>query len=349
MSTDQNKKFLAEVMGTMNQAWRTFLMSFSDVRKAWLDALNEVGKIHPSMYTPATCDIMRAFHYSSPDKVRVVLVGQDPYPGSEAGVGEHAEWGTTILHADGLCFSSRAKKTPESLKNVFACLVKAGFLKDAQSAPTSNVLEHWAEQDVLMLNTLLTTRRGASNTHKFWLPFTSSVIKHLAESRMQDPLTFMLWGNDAQMLVQGLTGKPHILLKWCHPSPRGQNNLPLAKKFINCDHFKRVNDRLVQNGGVPIVWSPLTFVTAFVSTRGTMEKALAAPAATFTLSIPSLSYKYSDKLEDLQTVLLQLVTRAPAFLNIYTCADIGAIKVPNVAVFKLDQPTREMEAASVKE
>ena len=177
---------------------------------------------------PDKKDMMRIFKEETCpySKVKVVIVGQDPYYNGTA---------------DGLAFSSRSTTTPDSLRNVFKEL--KGNLYSYMSEPTwkdfmpSNTLDNWAKQGILLMNTVMTVEKDKPNSHqgKGWEELTSMVIERLgAEER---PLAFVLWGSNARKLKPLIKGKHHLILESVHPSP-----LSAEKGFFGCKHFSQVHE-----------------------------------------------------------------------------------------------------------
>ena len=171
------------------------------------------------------------------DKVRVVILGQDPYHGEG--------------QAHGLCFSVRpGVRPPPSLVNIYKELASDLGLK----APRHGFLEHWAKQGVLLLNAVLTVEMGRAAAHqgRGWERFTDAVIRLVAAR--PDPVVFMLWGSYAQKKAAFVTsveqGGHHLVLKAPHPSPLSAHN-----GFFGCQHFSKANDFLVARGLPPINWA----------------------------------------------------------------------------------------------
>ena len=182
---------------------------------------------------PAGNNIFSAFNLCPFDSVKVIIIGQDPYHGPK--------------QADGLCFSvSDGVKLPPSLQNIFK------ELKDDLDIeiPSSGNLEHWAEQGVLMLNTILTVRVGQAGSHqkKGWEEFTDNVIRTLSEEK-QD-LIFLLWGRFAQNKVQIIDINKHYILTAAHPSPFSAHS-----GFFGCKHFSKTNEILKKANQKPIKWN----------------------------------------------------------------------------------------------
>lgn len=184
--------------------------------------------IYPSMY-----DIFNAFKFTPYSNVKAVILGQDPYhkPGQ----------------AHGLCFSVQdGVKLPPSLVNIYK-EIKSDL---GITEPDNGNLTKWAKQGVLLLNTSLTVRRGAANSHKDcgWTQFTDEVIKKLAAR--EKPMVFILWGANARSKKAFIDGKRHLILESAHPSP-----LSCYNGFFGSRPFSKTNDFLVANGETPIDWN----------------------------------------------------------------------------------------------
>ncbi|MBP7140717.1 MAG: uracil-DNA glycosylase [Opitutaceae bacterium] len=180
---------------------------------------------------PPREQIFAAFEFCAPEAVRVVLLGQDPYP--------------TPGDAHGLCFSvQKGRPMPRSLRNVWKELKEDLGL----DMPAHGNLEHWARQGILLLNTVLTVRAGEANSHRGrgWEGFTDSVITHL--SGRERPIVFLLWGNAAQTKRDLINQARHPVVACAHPSPLS------ARKFFGSRCFSRVNHHLVALGGTAINW-----------------------------------------------------------------------------------------------
>lgn len=201
-----------------------------EMQKPYMRALKEfLSKEEREVY-PLEEEIFQAFQLTPFEKVKVVILGQDPYHGP----GE----------AHGLCFSvKRGIKLPPSLKNIFKELKG-----DLGIEPASHgCLEDWAKRGVLLLNTTLTVRKGEPLSHygRGWEQFTDVVIEKLAQKK--DPIVFMLWGRLAVEKGHNIH-KPHLVLKASHPSPFS------VKNFLGCKHFSKANDFLKSVGKEPIDW-----------------------------------------------------------------------------------------------
>ena len=184
-------------------------------------------RIYPNMN-----DIFNALRASSFKDTKVVIIGQDPYHGEG--------------QAHGLCFSvKRPVEPPPSLKNMYKELESdIGF-----KIPDHGELTKWAEQGVLMLNTVLTVREGAANSHKGmgWEQFTDRVISEL--NRKETPVVFLLWGANARKKAEVITNPIHKKLITVHPSPLSAYN-----GFFGCKHFSKCNEILISSGQEPIDW-----------------------------------------------------------------------------------------------
>ncbi len=181
---------------------------------------------------PPSEELFQAFHLTPLKNVKVVILGQDPY---------HNEG-----QAHGLCFSVQpGTQIPPSLVNIYKELnTDLGCY-----IPDNGFLEKWAEQGVLLLNTVLTVRAHQANSHqgKGWEQFTDAVIR--AVNAKEEPVVFLLWGRPAQMKKSMLTNPNHLILEAPHPSP-----LSAYRGFFGCRHFSRANEFLVQHGEKPIDW-----------------------------------------------------------------------------------------------
>ena len=181
---------------------------------------------------PRGGNIFRAFDKCPFDKLKVVIIGQDPYHGEG--------------QANGLCFSvNDGVQFPPSLRNIFQEVES----DTGAPVPTSGNLDRWAEQGVLLLNSVLTVRahEAASHAGRGWEQFTDAVVREIAARR--EGVVYMLWGSYAQR--KGAIADParNCILKAVHPSP-----LSAYRGFFGCRHFSRANDYLVAHGKEPIVW-----------------------------------------------------------------------------------------------
>ncbi len=187
---------------------------------------------HEQVIYPPSEYIFNALHYTPLSKVKVVILGQDPYhePGQ----------------AHGLSFSVLpGQDAPPSLVNIY------NELKDDLGCyiPNNGYLKKWADQGVLLLNTVLTVRAHNANSHKGrgWEQFTDAAIR--AVNKQDRPIVYLLWGRPAQMKADMIDNPKHLVLKAPHPSP-----LSAYRGFFGCKHFSMCNDFLIKNGEEPIDW-----------------------------------------------------------------------------------------------
>ena len=183
-----------------------------------------------TIYPPGT-KIFSAFDYTPFEKVKVVLIGQDPYHGTG--------------QAHGLCFSvPDGVPPPPSLVNVFKELNSDLGIP----IPQKGNLEKWAKQGVLLLNATLTVQANTAGSHqgKGWENFTDAVIRTLSEKK--NGLVFLLWGKYAQSKEKLIDASKHFILKAAHPSPLA------GGAFFGCRHFSKTNELLRQQGLEPIDW-----------------------------------------------------------------------------------------------
>ena len=181
---------------------------------------------------PRGSNIFRAFDKCPFDKLKVVVIGQDPYHGPG--------------QANGLCFSvGDGVPFPPSLQNIF----KEVADDTGTPVPSSGNLDRWAEQGVLLLNSVLTVRahQAASHAGRGWEQFTDAVVRIIAERKQE--LVYMLWGSYAQRKGQMADPSRNLILKSVHPSP-----LSVYRGFFGCRHFSQANAYLESVGKTPIVW-----------------------------------------------------------------------------------------------
>lgn len=185
-----------------------------------------------TVYPPAD-DIFNAFHFTPLSQVKVLILGQDPYH--------------NVHQAHGLSFSvpSDQPDIPPSLKNIYK------ELQDDLGCriPNNGYLKKWADQGVLLLNTVLTVQAHQANSHqgRGWEKFTDAVIQ--AVNAQERPIVYLLWGKPAQSKIPMLTNPKHLILKAPHPSP-----LSAHRGFFGCRHFSQANEFLQKNGVEPIDW-----------------------------------------------------------------------------------------------
>ena len=181
---------------------------------------------------PPGSEIFNAFNLCAFDRVKVVIIGQDPYHGEG--------------QAEGLCFSVKdGVRLPPSLVNIYREVEQ----DTGRTQPSSGSLRRWAEQGVLLLNATLTVRAHAAASHQGqgWEQFTDAVIARLNERR--DHLVFILWGAYAQRKGSIIDRSRHLVLCSAHPSP-----LSAYHGFFGNHHFSRCNTYLMEHGLTPISW-----------------------------------------------------------------------------------------------
>jgi uracil-DNA glycosylase len=218
----------------LHDSWKTPLRAefdgpYMQDLKAFLLAEKERSK----RIFPKGAEYFRALDLTPLDRVRVVILGQDPYHGEG--------------QAHGLCFSVRpGVRIPPSLVNIYKELKTDLGL----APPAHGFLEHWARQGVLLLNSVLTVEmaRAASHQGKGWERFTDAVIRTVNER--PDPVVFLLWGSYAQKKAAFVDTSRHLVLKAAHPSPLSAHN-----GFFGCRHFSKANAFLEAKGMKPIDWA----------------------------------------------------------------------------------------------
>lgn len=182
---------------------------------------------------PESDSIFEAFNRATFDRVKVIILGQDPYHGPE--------------QAHGLCFSVfEHAKIPPSLKNIFK-EIEADLGKPI---PDNGNLERWADQGVLMLNAVLSVSSGKAGSHsrKGWEKFTDQVIRILSEKK--EHLVFLLWGGPARKKGSMIDESKHLILEWGHPSPLSA----IRGHWFGNRHFSKTNAYLKEKGREPINW-----------------------------------------------------------------------------------------------
>lgn len=217
----------------IEESWKLVLSD--EFNAPYFSDLKDFLIIEKSKYVvyPPGKFIFNAFKHTPFDKVKVVIIGQDPYHGKG--------------QAHGLCFSVPSGiAQPPSLVNIFKELHQDLELP----IPRHGNLEKWADRGVLLLNATLTVRANQAGSHqnKGWETFTDSVIRKISESRTG--IVFLLWGRYAQAKETLIDTGKHYVLKAAHPSPFSAFN-----GFFGCRHFSKTNDILVHNGLEPIDWS----------------------------------------------------------------------------------------------
>ncbi|RFU62380.1 uracil-DNA glycosylase [Peribacillus glennii] len=216
----------------LNNDWKPLLAD--EFSKEYYKELRGFLKEEYSKHTiyPASDDIFNALHYTPYGKVKAVILGQDPYHGSN--------------QAHGLSFSVKPGVVlPPSLKNIFKELHDdLGY-----RLPNNGFLVEWAEQGVLLLNTVLTVRAGEANSHrgKGWETFTDKIITRLSER--EKPMVFVLWGKPAQNKIPLIDTSRHHIIASVHPSP-----LSARRGFFGSRPFSQINSCLKAWGEKEIDW-----------------------------------------------------------------------------------------------
>ncbi|MDV6333113.1 uracil-DNA glycosylase [Asticcacaulis sp. 201] len=217
----------------LDDGWKALLETeFSKPYMTQLKSYLQERKTAGARIFPKGADYFRALDLTPPEKVRVVILGQDPYHGEG--------------QAHGLSFSVKpGVRIPPSLVNIYKELqTDLGF------APARHgFLEHWARQGVLLLNSVLTVEMGMAASHqgKGWEVFTDAVIR--AVNALPQPVVFILWGSYAQKKAAFVDTSKHLVIKSPHPSPLSAHN-----GFFGTRPFSRANDFLVSKGYPPIDW-----------------------------------------------------------------------------------------------
>lgn len=218
----------------MEDSWKQRLLPefskpYMQQLRGFLQQQKEAGKV---IYPKGT-EYFNAFNLTPFDKVKVVILGQDPYHGPN--------------QAHGLCFSvQHGVAFPPSLLNIFKEIERDLNIP----MPNHGCLTHWAEQGVLLLNAVLTVEQAKAAAHqgKGWEQFTDAVIRELNDHR--EGIVFMLWGSYAQKKGQFIDRKKHCVLQAPHPSP-----LSAHRGFMGCGHFSAANAYLKKQGLKPIDWT----------------------------------------------------------------------------------------------
>ncbi|MBR5827871.1 MAG: uracil-DNA glycosylase [Paludibacteraceae bacterium] len=216
----------------IDESWREALQTEFD--KPYFELLTDFVRhaYRTTQCFPPANQIFRAFDLCPFDKVRVVIIGQDPYH--------------DVNQAHGLCFSVQdGIPAPPSLVNIYKELNR----DLGKTIPSSGNLTHWAEQGVLLLNATLTVEAHKAGSHqgKGWEELTDAAIQALNQKR--EKIVFMLWGSYAQRKGKYIDRRKHLVLEAVHPSP-----LSAYRGFIGCGHFSQANNYLMQHGLTPIAW-----------------------------------------------------------------------------------------------
>ena len=232
---------LAELL--LEPGWRGALQqhmsgpSFARLEAFWVQAQRGAGRGGPPVYPPAG-STFAAFHATPLDRVRVVILGQDPYHGPG--------------QATGLSFSvPRGCPPPPSLRNMFKELASdvPGFRAPGAGFRGEELLASWAAQGVLLLNSCLSVRKAQAASHagQGWEDFTDAALRELSARR--EGVVFLLWGKFAQKKGSVVDRRRHHVLSSHHPSP-----LSAYRGFFGCRHFSKANQLLQGQGRAPIDW-----------------------------------------------------------------------------------------------
>ena len=217
----------------INATWDKFLNE--EFQKPYFKELSEFLKREYRTKTiyPPKKEVFSSFYFTDMDKVKVVILGQDPYhePGQ----------------ACGMCFAVKpGVQLPPSLQNIYK------EIQDDLGIPmnyNNGYLVKWARQGVLLINSVMTVEKGRANSHAGhgWETFTNNVIEKI--NTLDQPIVYLLWGNNARQKKRLITNPKHLILETVHPSP-----LSVYRGFFGCRHFSKANEFLVRNGVEPIDW-----------------------------------------------------------------------------------------------
>ena len=241
------EKALKQLIDSIPPDWKEIFLkdseSYNMLRTILQEIQSDLDDICPNIE-----NIFRAFRITPANRVRVVIIGQDPYHTPEV--------------ADGLCFSTRpGNSIPPSLRNIYLALMNSGMVDEK---PQHACLQNWGAQGVLMINSALTTVTGTAGKHtKIWKPWTNWLIKYLSDN--YDELVFLLWGAKAQAVGQVVDIEKHNVLEWLHPSPMSQG-VPEHLQFKSCWHFEMTSEWYQDKFGKKLDWNPSQ--TTYVYTDG---------------------------------------------------------------------------------
>ncbi|ETI28393.1 uracil-DNA glycosylase [Cladophialophora carrionii CBS 160.54] len=230
--SDEQRKLLKLEIDTLDPSWLAVLKDevltpgFLELKRFLQKEIDSKQKIYPPLE-----DVYSWSRHCPLHKVRVVILGQDPYHGHN--------------QAHGLCFSVRPPTpAPPSLKNIYQA-IKKEYPSFNPPPKNGGLLTPWADQGVLLLNTCLTVRAGQANSHAGhgWEKFTQKVIDTVVKLRTRG-VVFLAWGSPAQKRCEKISGARHLVLKSVHPSP-----LSAHKGFFDCGHFRKTNEWLESRYG----------------------------------------------------------------------------------------------------
>lgn len=220
----------------IEQSWKEILKDEFEkeyFKELWR-TVGEAYRSAPTATFPPEKLIFNAFNYCHFNDVKVVILGQDPYHGTD--------------QAHGLAFSvPEGMPVPPSLKNIYKEI--ATTVNHTSAMPISGNLEHWATQGVLLLNSTLTVQAGEAGSHQRlgWEIFTDAVIQKISDG--EEHVVFLLWGSYAQEKGKNIDQSKHLVLKAPHPSP-----LSAYRGFFGCNHFNKTNLYLKEHGQSQIDW-----------------------------------------------------------------------------------------------
>lgn len=229
---------LSEEINNINSDWKEILLTVCKNNNSYINNLQnyliEEGKLYDNLIKilPPKNLIFNCFNYFNFNKLKVVILGQDPYHG--------------INQAMGLSFSvGKNIKLPPSLKRIYKEIESdLNIAKDYNNGDLTN----WAKQGVLLLNTALTVREGNPGSHsKIWIEFTNEIIKYINEH--SEGIVFLLWGNHAKKYKSFVDLNKHYCLEASHPSPLARNG------WFGCKHFSKTNEILKNNNKSVIDWN----------------------------------------------------------------------------------------------
>jgi uracil-DNA glycosylase len=215
---------------------------FEGISEEWKSILNipELDEVITKLqedvaqYSPHPSKFFEFARLTPLDQIRVIILGMDPYP--------------TPNNAHGLAFSC-LNTIPAALKNIYKAIEKSGFIL---TKPYTGNLTNWAKQGILLINVALSTKIGHSGSHiDIWKPYTNQILKHFTNNAN---IIFALWGNPAHK-YENIIVKSNLVLKWRHPSPLAQS-CANELKFVNCPHFRLINEKLQELNLPQINWDP---------------------------------------------------------------------------------------------
>jgi len=223
---------------TKNKTWKKIFDEeysskyFKTIEDKYNKEINKKQIVYPN-----NNDIFKAFDLTNFNKIKVIIIGQDPYYSICKK--------TTIPFANGLAFSvNKGCNIPSSLKNIFKLLKIESSHGD---------LTNWAKQGVFLLNTNLTVTKGKPNSHKFWKKFTDNIIQHISNDL--DNVIFVLWGNNALSKKKFIDEDKHHIFISSHPSPLSfKRPLKTYSSFNESDVFNKINKKLIELNKKPINW-----------------------------------------------------------------------------------------------